>query len=153
MATKAESVIDALKTQIEEYFADADAWEGPAVAIEKNSALPEVIPAGGLIIVRDGDPGEEVDPVLGQIAPFYYQHSAEIEVYVEEADQSARDALFSDLVEAIGLALEVDNTLGGEIHGMDYGPAEPVTTPIEGGHDIKSGVIRPVLDYQSNTRL
>jgi hypothetical protein len=47
-ASKAEQVLDALKTLLET-LTDA--------VVERNSALPEKIPDGGLIILRDGDPG------------------------------------------------------------------------------------------------
>ena len=48
-ASKAEQVLEALKTLLETVA---------GAAIERNSVLPEKVPGGGLIIVRDGDPGE-----------------------------------------------------------------------------------------------
>jgi hypothetical protein len=45
--------------------------------------LPEKIPGGGLIILRDGDPGES-EQALGGFGSTYYQHAVGIEVYVEE---------------------------------------------------------------------
>jgi hypothetical protein len=48
-ASKAEQVLDALKALLETL---------PDAVIQRNSMLPEKIPDGGLIIVRDGDPGE-----------------------------------------------------------------------------------------------
>jgi hypothetical protein len=47
-ASKAEQVLDALKALLETV---------PGATIDRNSALPEKIPDGGLIILRDGDPG------------------------------------------------------------------------------------------------
>ena len=47
-ASKAEQVLDALKTLLETLL---------GATIERNSVLPEKIPDGGLIILRDGDPG------------------------------------------------------------------------------------------------
>ena len=102
-ASKAEQVLDALKTLLETV---------PDAVVERNSVLPEKIPAGGLIILRDGDPGEP-EQALGSFGNAYYQHAVEIEVYVEEGDAAVRDAAFDGLLQQIGAALEVDPTLGG----------------------------------------
>ena len=48
-ASKAEQVLDALKALLETV---------PDAIVERNSVLPEKVPDGGLIILRDGDPGE-----------------------------------------------------------------------------------------------
>ena len=72
--------------------------------------LPEKIRDGGLIILRDGDPGEP-EQALGGFGSTYYQHAVEIEVYVEEGDAAARDAAFDALLQQIGAALEADPTI------------------------------------------
>jgi hypothetical protein len=74
-ASKAEQILDALKALLETV---------PGAVVERNSVLPEKIPDGGLIILRDGDPGEP-EQALGGFGNAYYQHAVEIEVYVEEA--------------------------------------------------------------------
>jgi hypothetical protein len=84
----------------------------PNAVVDRNSALPEKIPDGGLIILRDGDPGEP-DQALGGFGSTYYQHAIEIEVYVEEGDAAARDAAFDALLQQIGTVLKADPTLGG----------------------------------------
>jgi hypothetical protein len=48
-AGKAAQVPDALEALLETV---------PGATVERNSVLPEKIPDGGLIILRDGDPGE-----------------------------------------------------------------------------------------------
>jgi hypothetical protein len=48
-ASKAEQVLGALKALLETV---------PGAVVERNSVLPEKIPDGGLIILRNGDPGE-----------------------------------------------------------------------------------------------
>src|ERR687898_2838132 len=73
-ASKAEQVLDALKALLETV---------PDAVVERNSVLPEKVPDGGLIILRDGDPGEP-EQALGGFGNAYYQHAVEIEVYVEE---------------------------------------------------------------------
>ncbi len=54
-ASKAEQVLGAVKALLETV---------PGAVVERNSVLPENVPAGGLIIVRDGDPGE-LEQALG----------------------------------------------------------------------------------------
>ena len=68
-ASKAEQVLDALRSRLEMV---------PAAAVERNGVLPERIPAGGLLILRDGDPGEP-EQALGGFGSTYYQHAVEIE--------------------------------------------------------------------------
>ena len=77
----------------------------PEAAVERNSAVPEKIPAGGLIILRDGDPGEP-EQALGGFANAYYQHAVEIEVLVEEGDAAGRDTAFDGLLQQIGTVLD-----------------------------------------------
>ena len=88
-ASKAEQALEALRAVLETV---------PGGTIERNSALPEKIPDGGLIVLRDGDPGEP-EQALGGFGSAYYQHAVEIEVYVEESDAAARYAAFDDLLQ------------------------------------------------------
>jgi hypothetical protein len=69
-ASKAEQVLDALKTLL---------GTVPDAVVERNSVLPEKIPGGGLIILRDGDPGEP-EQGLGGFGSTYYQHAVEVKV-------------------------------------------------------------------------
>jgi hypothetical protein len=91
-ASKAEQVLDALKALLQTV---------PGATIERNSVLPEKVPAGGLIILRHGDPGEP-EQVLGGFGNAYYQHAVEVEVYVEEGDAAVREAAFDALLQQIG---------------------------------------------------
>ena len=72
-ASKAEQVLEALRALL---------GTVPEAVVERNSVLPEKIPAAGLIILRDGDPGEP-EQALGGFGNAYYQHAVELEVYVE----------------------------------------------------------------------
>ena len=79
----------------------------PATAL-RGDVLPERIPAEGLLILRDGEPGEP-EVTLSPLA-YHYQHRAEIEAVVQGGD---RDAAFDALTASIGTALAADCTLGG----------------------------------------
>ena len=140
-ASKAEQVLDALKALLEEV---------PDAVVERNSVLPEKIPDGGLLILRDGDPGEP-EQALGGFGSTYYQHA--VEVYVEEGDAAARDATFDALLQEIGTALEADPTLGDLVFGLTYGRPEPSIEPIAGAPAIKSATLSVTIDYETDAPL
>jgi len=142
-ASKAEQVLDALKALLETV---------PGAVVERNSVLPEKIPAGGHVILRDGDPGEP-ERALGGFESTYYQHAVEIEVYLEEGDVAARDAAFDDLLQQIGAALEADPTLGGLAFGLTYGRPQPGIEAVAGAPAIKSATLTVTLDYESDAPL
>ena len=62
----------------------------PDVHVLRGESLPERVPPAGLIILRDGTPGEP-DVTLSPLT-YHFQHRAELEVIVQSA--SNRDALF-----------------------------------------------------------
>jgi hypothetical protein len=142
-ASKAEQVLDALKVLLET-VTDA--------VVERNSALPEKIPDGGLIILRDGDPGEP-EQALGGFGSTYYQHAVEIEVYVEQGDAAARDADFDALLQQIGAVLEADPTLGGLAFGVAYGRPEPAIEAVSGAPAIKTATLSVTIDYETDAPL
>jgi hypothetical protein len=142
-ASKAEQVLEAIKALLETV---------PGAVVERNSVLPEKVPAGGLIILRDGDPGEP-EQALGGFGSVYYQHAVEIEVYIEEGDAAARDAAFDDLLQQIGAALESDPTLGGLAFGLTYGRPDTSNEAIAGAPAIKSATLTLIIDYETDAPL
>jgi hypothetical protein len=110
-ASKTEQVLEGLRVALATV---------PDAVVQRNRVLPEKIPEGGLIILRDGDPGDP-EQALGGFGNAYYQHAVEIEVYVEEGDAAARDAAFDALLQQIGAALKADPTLSGLAFGLTYG--------------------------------
>jgi hypothetical protein len=142
-ASKAEQVLASIRALLEAM---------PGATVERNSVLPEKVPAGGLIILRDGDPGEP-EQALGGFGNAYYQHAVEIEVYLEEGDAAARDAAFDALLQQIGAALETDPPLGGLAFGLTYGRPEPAIEAIAGAPAIKSATLTVTVDYESDAPL
>ena len=71
----------------------------PATAL-RGEVLPERVPAEGLLILRDGEPGEP-EVTLSPLR-YHYQHRAEIEAVVQGTD---RDAAFDTLTASVGAAL------------------------------------------------
>jgi hypothetical protein len=142
-ASKAEQVLDALRALLETV---------PDAVVQRNSVLPEKIPAGGLIIQRDGDSGEP-EQALGGFGSTYYQHAVEVEVYLEDGDAAARDAAFDALLQQIGTALEADPTLGDLVFGLTYGRPEPSIEAVAGAPAIKSATVTVTVDYETDAPL
>lgn len=113
----------------------------PATTL-RGEVLPERIPPDGLLILRDGDPG---DPEV-TLSPlrYHYQHLAEIEAVVQG---SARDASFDTLIASIGAAITADRTLSGLCDWAEAGAPRPVDLPVEGAATLKAALIPVILHY------
>jgi hypothetical protein len=120
-----------------------------ATLVLRGDVLPERIPATGLIILRDGKPGEP-EVTLSPLT-YFYEHRAELEVVIQAG--TGRDALFDALTADIGAALTADRTLGGLCDWVEAEAPEPVDLPIEGAATLKAAVITIVLHYATNDPL
>ena len=143
MSSKTEQILNALTGRLRTV---------PKAKVERNTAAPERIPTGGLIVLRDGDPGEP-EQTLGGIGGVYYSHAVEIEVYVETGEAAARDAAFDALVRNIGAALDADPTLGGLAFGMTTARPGIDTEAVIGAPAIKTGTVDVIIEYESETPL
>ena len=119
----------------------------PATAL-RGEVLPERVPAAGLLILRDGEPGEP-DVTLSPLT-YHYQHRAEIEAVVQGSD---RDAAFDTLCASIGTAIAADRTLGGLCDWVEAEAPQPVDLPVEGAASLKAAVIRVSLFYATSDPL
>lgn len=143
MISKTEQILGVLKSRLE---AISD------VTVERNSAVPEKIPAGGLIILRDGTADEPEQP-LGGFGGVYCRQDVEIEVYVEDGDVPSRDTSFDILLQQIGTVLDADPTLGGLAFGLTYGRPEIDTEAVIGGPAIKAGTLIVAIEFEADTPL
>ena len=116
----------------------------PVTAL-RGDVLPERIPTTGLIILRDGKPGDP-EVTLSPLT-YFYEHRAELEVVIQAG--SGRDALLDALTADIGAALAADRTLGGLCDWVEAEAPEPVDLPIDGAAALKGAVITVVLHYAS----
>jgi hypothetical protein len=114
-----------------------------AALVLRDEVLPERIPASGLIILRDGQPGEP-EVTLSPLR-YHYQHRAELEIVVQAG--TGRATTFDTLIVAIGAALEADRTLGGLCDWVEPEAPASVDLPIEGAAALKAAVITVVLHY------
>lgn len=119
----------------------------PATAL-RGEVLSERVPAAGLLILREGEPGEP-EVTLSPLR-YHYQHRAEIEAVVQGA---ARDATFDTLTASIGTALAADRTLGGLCDWIEAEAPRPVDLPIEGAASLKAAVIPVMLHYSTTDPL
>ena len=117
----------------------------PNVPVLRGEVLPERIPPAGLMILRDGEPGEP-EVTLSPLT-YHYRHRAEIEAVVQGAD---RDATFDALCASIGAVIAADRTLGGLCDWVEAEAPQPVDLPVEGAASLKAAVI-PVILYYSTT--
>jgi hypothetical protein len=113
------------------------------VDLRRNDVLPTRISPHGLVILRDGDPGEpefSFSPLR-----YHYEHRAEIEAFVQSG--SDREALFDDLCQSIGAAVVADRTLGGLCDWVEAEAPQPDDTPLEGAVTYRAAVIGVRLHY------
>jgi hypothetical protein len=81
LARDAERALDSVPGLIVANWVDARAPADPAGAVLRGEVLPERVPAAGLLILRDGEPGEPA--VTLSPLRYHYQHRAEIEAVVQ----------------------------------------------------------------------
>ena len=139
MPTTRETVLAALHARLQPL----------AALVLRDEVLPERIPAAGLIIVRDGQPGEP-DVTLSPLR-YHYQHRAELEVVVQVG--TGRASAFDTLIAAIGADLEADRTLGGLCDWVEPEAPASVDLPIEGAAALKAAVITINLHYTTASPL
>ena len=121
----------------------------PHVPVLRGDVLPERIPPAGLLILRDGSPGEP--GVTLSPLTYHFQHRAELEVIVQSATD--RDAIFDTLLAQIGAVIAADRTLRGLCDWLEPEAAEPVDLPVEGAASLKAGIIPIILHYATSDAL
>ena len=139
MASKRETILSALHARLQTL----------AAPVLRGEVLPERIPATGLIILRDGKPGEP-EVTLSPLT-WFYEHRAELEVVIQAG--AGRDALFDALTASIGVVLAGDRTLGGLCDWVEAEAPEPVDLPVDGAATLKAAVITVILHYATQDPL
>ncbi|MBK5911466.1 hypothetical protein CCR85_08175 [Rhodothalassium salexigens] len=114
--------------------------------VRRNEVLPEKVAAAGLVILRDGEPGEP-DLTLNPRTAFY-AHRAELEVYVARDPRGGGEAALDRLLGAIGAALRVDETLGGLAETLTPSAPEIAALAIEGAPPLLTARVIVTVEYQ-----
>ena len=134
MPTTRETILQALHL----------ALQTQPVPVRRGEVLPERLPAAGLLILRDGDPGEPA--VTLSPLRYHYQHRAEVEAVVQT---TGRDTAFDTLAAGVGTVLSTDRTLGGLCDWVEAEAPRPVDLTVDGAAALKAAVIPIVLHYAS----
>jgi hypothetical protein len=140
MPTSRETILTALADQLRTI---------PHVPVLRGEVLPERVQPLGLIILRDGEPGEP--GVTLSPLRYHYQHRAELEVVVQTGTE--RDARFAELVASIGAMIVADRTLGGLCDWVEAEAPEPVDLAVEGAASLKTAVVPVILHYATSDAL
>jgi hypothetical protein len=117
----------------------------PLAIVKRNEALPQAVPAAGLVILRDGDPGEP-DVTLNPVYLFY-SHRAEIEAFISPPASGGGEALLDALLGEIGAALASDRSLGGLVENLTWCAPEISVLAIEGAATILCARVIVTLEY------
>ena len=103
------------------------------------------MPAGGLVILRDGDPGEP-DVTLNPRTEFF-SHRAEIEAFVTQPASGGGEAGLDAVLAEIGTALAIDRSLGGLAENLFWSAPETSVLAIEGAAPILTARIALTIEY------
>ena len=141
MTTRREQVLSSLFTLLQGI--------GGGTIVLRNEVLPERIPAAGLLILRDGTPGE-AEVTLSPLR-YHWQHRAEVELFVRGS--SGLELAFDTLAERIGQVIAADRTLGGLCDWIETDAPEPADLAVEGAPTIRAAVLILTLHYTSNDPL
>lgn len=141
--SKRETALAALKATLATALTGAD--------VKRNAAVPQETGPGGLVILRDGDPGE---PEVSLSPPLYaYEHRVEAEIYAGAASETQALAILNAILGDIGAALTADRTLGGAVDHCE--PAAPTTDtdPLEGAEAMLAVRLSITLIYTTPSPL
>jgi hypothetical protein len=113
--------------------------------VRRSEALPERVPAEGLVILRDGDPGEP-DVTLNPRTKFY-SHRVELEALVTRAPDGSDETTLDTLIEDVAAALAIDPSFGGLAENLTFGPPETGVLVIEGAAPVLAARLIATIEY------
>ena len=141
MPTFREQILAALLARLEAV---------PDATVKREAPLPETVPAGGLIILRDGDPGDP-EVILSPVT-YLWEHQTEIEVILQRGqddDSVAMDALLM----AVGDVLAADRSLGGLAEWLEWGAPKTSGLAIDGAAALRGATVPVTIHYASDDPL
>ena len=141
MASKREQLLAALHARLE---------LGLPATVRRNEALSERVPAEGLVIVRDGDPGEP-DVTLNPRNEFF-SHRVELELLTTQPTGGG-EAVLDALVQGIAAAIAPDPSFGGLVENLRLGPPEVGIVAIEGAAPILTARLTLTVEYLASDPL
>jgi hypothetical protein len=140
MASKLETILLALLAKLQTI---------PDATVARGEVLPTVVDANGLVILRDGEPGEPdvtISPLM-----YHYEHRAAVEIFTTGTID--RDARFDVLRTQVGALIVADRTLGGLCDWIEAEAADPTDIPFDGADTVKAASIPVVLHFVTDNPL
>jgi len=136
-----ETALAALYTRL----GAALAARSPAPKVLRNETVPQKLPAGGLVVVRDGETVEET-AILSPLA-WAIEHRAEVEVTVGGTTPAARTILLDALLVDIAAAITADRTLGGAVEWAQPGAPDFEDVDFEGAAAARAASVPITLFF------
>ena len=115
----------------------------PAPIVLRGETVPQRIPLGGLVVVRDGETVEET-PILSPLA-WQIEHRAEVEITVAGTTPDARNTLLDALLVDIAAAIIANRTLSGAVEWAQPGSAAFEDVEFEGAAAARAAAIPVTL--------
>ncbi len=134
-----ETAIAALHSRL----VTALAVRNPAPIVLRGETIPQRIPAGGLVVVRDGESVEET-PILSPLA-WQIEHRAEVEITVAGATPASRNTLLDALLLDVAAAITADRTFGGAVEWAQPGSAAFEDVEFEGAAAARAASVPVTL--------
>lgn len=139
-----ETAISALVAQIR---ASAAARPSPKPTVLRNEPYPQSLPAGGLVVVRDGE--TVLSEAVMSPLRFHMEHAAEVEVVVAGATAAARAAAIDALLVALAAGVSANRTLGGAVEYAEVGTADLEDIEFEGAAALRAARFTVTLQFSA----
>lgn len=145
MPSTSEQVIEAVKAMVEAAL--------PDFLVERNAEGPERIPAGGMVVIRDGMAGDP-DITLSPLT-YHYAHAVRVEIVVVGTTPEDRSAQLDEALIKVGVAVEADRSLGGLCEWLAPADDRPASADfhIEGGETGRIADLDIVASYSTSNPL
>ena len=137
-----EVAIAALVAQI---TTSAAARPSPKPVVLRNEPYPQSLPAGGLVVVRDGE--TVLSEAVMSPLRFHMEHAAEVEVVVAGTTAAARAATIDALLVALSAGVSANRTLGGAVEYAEVGTADLEDIEFEGAAALRAARFTVTLQF------
>ena len=144
MTSKREQILSAFYTRLK-------TLETSQIKVNRNQDKPQKVPDGGLIILRDGQ-SDEPEVMLSPLT-YIYEHSALLEIMVQNPDAAARSNILDSLLVSIGALIAANRTLSGVAEWSEAKAPDFIDEPIEGAATIRAATVAVLLRFSTTDPL
>ena len=121
------------------------------VEVYRETTLPQEVPPAGMLVLRDGAPGDPVDVEVSPPA-YSFEHRADVEAFVPPDDQGRHTDLDA-LLQKVHAAVDADRTLGGAVEYAEFQGAQTEDFGVEGAPPFKAAIAAVTLAYTTGDPL